>query len=237
MPTTDIVAAGRAAPAQRDSKPTREMYDELTLAYDHFNKALFAAALPPCLITLQRSKKSYGYFSADRFAHADGALTDEIALNPSHFATRRIEEVLATLVHEMVHLWQHHFGRPGRGRYHNREWAEQMKAIGLHPSADGREGAAETGEAMSHRIVAGGAFEKAAARLVGRSFRIAWADHVAAARDESSPAEGSGEDKVPKAGKWFKFECGACKQTARAKFDASLICGVDSAPMLRVDTE
>lgn len=236
--TKDIPSdAANAARTDRATKPTREMYDELTLAYDHFNRTLFDGQLPACLITLQRSKKSYGYFSADRFANANGALTDEIALNPSHFATRGIEEVLATLVHEMVHLWQHHFGSPGRGRYHNREWAEQMKSIGLHPSADGTEGAAETGEAMSHRIVAGGAFEKAAARLVGRSFRIAWADHVAAAGDASSPAEGSGEDKVAKAGKWFKFECRTCQQTARAKFDASLICGVDSAPMLRVDTE
>jgi len=30
----------------------------------------------------------------------------------------------------MVHDWQKEFGKPGRGRYHNREWAEKMKEIG-----------------------------------------------------------------------------------------------------------
>ncbi|MCK8421085.1 hypothetical protein LXA29_17020, partial [Erwinia amylovora] len=29
-------------------------------------------SLPPCLITLQREKKTYGYFSAERFVHANG---------------------------------------------------------------------------------------------------------------------------------------------------------------------
>lgn len=227
--------AANAARTDRAAKPTREMYDELVVAYDHFNRTLFEGQLPACLITLQRSKKSYGYFSADRFANANGALTDEIALNPAHFTTRAIEEVLATLVHEMVHLWQHHFGSPGRGRYHNREWAEQMKAIGLQPTADGTEGGAETGEAMSHAIVPGGAFEKAVARLVGKSFRIAWADHVKASGEPSSPAEGSGEDKVVKAGKWFKFECPDCQQTARAKYDAALRCGLDDADLVRVE--
>ena len=52
-------------------------------------------------------------------------MTDEIALNPRYFQCARSTEVLATLAHEMAHLWQHHHGKPGRGRYHNQEWAER----------------------------------------------------------------------------------------------------------------
>src|SRR5699024_9851145 len=44
-------------------KPTSEAYDELQIAYDHFNEHLFNNALPQCLITLQREKRTYGYFS------------------------------------------------------------------------------------------------------------------------------------------------------------------------------
>ncbi|EAA4127232.1 sprT domain-containing protein, partial [Salmonella enterica subsp. enterica] len=51
-------------------KPTQQTYEELQVAYDHFNEALFDGSLPPCLITLQREKKTYGYFSAERFVHA-----------------------------------------------------------------------------------------------------------------------------------------------------------------------
>ena len=91
-------------------KPTRETYDPLQQAYETLNRALFDGALPNCLITLQRHKHSYGDFCGDRFGRADGTFTDEIALNPSHFRDRSQEEILSTLAHEMVHLWQHHFG-------------------------------------------------------------------------------------------------------------------------------
>lgn len=227
--------AANAARTDRAAKPTREMYDELVVGYDHLNRTLFGGRLPACLITLQRSKKSYGYFKRDRFASAGGALADEIALNPAHFKTRTITEVLATLAHEMVHLWQHHEGAPGRGRYHNREWAEKMKEIGLQPTATGEEGGAEVGEAMHHMIVAGGPFEKAAAKLLDRKYSLSWTEHVAATGDTSGAAGGGdGEAEAPaRAGKWFKFECPACQQSARAKYDAALRCGIDGADMVR----
>lgn len=85
--------------------PTIETYNELQTAYDFFNTRLFSGDLPPCLITLQREKRTYGYFSSKRFVGSkSGQMVDEIAMNPSYFAIRSIEETLSTLVHEMVHL-------------------------------------------------------------------------------------------------------------------------------------
>ena len=96
-------------------------YNELTIAYDHFNRELFNSQLPPCLITMQRKNKAYGYFTGGRFGRRDGKeITDEIALNPSHFRARTVEQSLSTLVHEMTHLKQHHFGKPSRTGYHKR---------------------------------------------------------------------------------------------------------------------
>jgi predicted SprT family Zn-dependent metalloprotease len=134
MPMTEPVAFDGTI------KPTKETYDQIQQAYDYLNRALFRSELPNCLVTLQRRNRAYGYFSGDRFGRSDGLVTDEIALNPRHFHNRPVKEVLATLAHEMAHLWQHHHGKPGRGRYHNREWAERMKTIGLQPSATGEEG-------------------------------------------------------------------------------------------------
>src|ERR1700679_2307104 len=95
-------------------------YTSLDAAYSHFNRELFGGRLPPCLITMQRHKGAYGYFSGERFASLDDPreITDEIALNPAHFASRTTASTLSTLVHEMVHLWQHHFGTPSRVGYH-----------------------------------------------------------------------------------------------------------------------
>jgi hypothetical protein len=69
--------------------PTDQTYGDLTTAYRHFNEALFGNQLPGCLITMQRKNGSYGYFHGGRFARKDQSeVTDEIALNPSHFHAR-----------------------------------------------------------------------------------------------------------------------------------------------------
>lgn len=146
--------------------PTARTYSALIDAYAFFNARLFSGQLPPCLLTLQRRKQAYGYFSGRRFTTRDGtAITDEIALNPSHFAERTTEEILSTLVHEMVHLEQAHFGMPSRGRYHNTEWARMMRAVGLIPSDTGEPGGKETGQRVSHFIEEGGALRARLRRL------------------------------------------------------------------------
>ena len=82
--------------------PTREVYEELQRGYDHYNERLFGGQLPECVITLQRDNpRTYGYFSFKRFGHLDGAVTDEIALNPTFFAVVPLVETMQTLVHEM----------------------------------------------------------------------------------------------------------------------------------------
>lgn len=156
--------------------PTEETYEEWQLAFDHFNERLFDGELPQCLITLQREKNTMGYFSFKRFANRAGRFTDEIALNPSYFAVCGVTEALQTLVHEMCHLWQYHFGRPGRGRYHNKEWADKMESIGLMPSSTGRPGGRRTGDRVSDYPIEGGIFLRSLEELKGRGFTLRWMD-------------------------------------------------------------
>lgn len=170
-------------PSTRESEsPTSETYSELQAAYDFFNAELFAGELPACLITLQREKRSYGYFSAERFQRADGTRTDEIAMNPTYFATLPLVEILQTLCHEMVHLWQHHKGNPGRARYHNMEWGQKMKSIGLMPSDTGQPGGKVVGDCMADYPIAGGPFVTACEKLLTRDFQISWHDRFPSAR-------------------------------------------------------
>ncbi len=143
------------------TKPTAQAYAELQHAFDHFNGRLFDGQLPQCLLTLQREKKTCGYFSAQRFGDQAGQRVDEIALNPAYFAVEPLQEIMQTIVHEMVHLWQFHFGKPGRGRYHNDEWADKMQAIGLMPSSTGAPGGRRTGDHMGDYMIAGGLFDTA----------------------------------------------------------------------------
>jgi hypothetical protein len=120
--------------------------------------------------------RSMGYFSFERFVSRDQAKSDEIALNPEYFATRPVEDVLSTLVHEQVHQWQRRFGTPPRRGYHDQEFAAKMEAIGLMPSNTGTPGGKTTGEKMSHYIMANGPFIHACKELLQTSFVIVWYD-------------------------------------------------------------
>lgn len=139
-------------------KPTMQMYTFVQDAYDFFNDRLFAGKLPPCLLTLQREKNTMGYFSSNRWQGGGKQVVHEIALNPAFFITHKPLELMQTLVHEMVHLWQHEFGKPSHRAYHNTEWANKMESIGLMPSDTGKPGGKRTGQRMSDYPIEGGAF-------------------------------------------------------------------------------
>jgi hypothetical protein len=116
---------------KQKSRPTDE-YNVFQEAFDYFNARLFGGTLLPCLISLHRKSHSNGYYSNKRYeARRETAETDELALNPATFKSRTDKEILSTLVHEMVHHWQYHFGKPSDNRYHNGEWADKMEALGL----------------------------------------------------------------------------------------------------------
>ncbi len=198
--------------------PTQQTYDSLTKAYEHFNVALFGGKLPPCLITMQRYKGAYGYFSGGRFASASSPeeITDEVALNPNHFAARSAASVLSTLAHEMVHLWQHHFGTPSRTGYHNKEWAAKMREIGLIPTDSGEPGGKETGQSITHYLEAGGSFERACSAFLATGTAILYQDRA---------REGEEATRKTKAASKTKYTCPTCGVNAWAKPGVSLICG------------
>ena len=152
-------------------KPTEEIYSALNTAYDHFNAELFADRLPACVIVMHRKKGAYGYFWSEQWS--DGTESaDEIALNPDLMRSRPIAETLSTLVHEMCHLEQAHFGKPSRNGYHNKQWADMMDAVGLAPH-NVKEPSKRTGQSCSHKITEGGAFDTQCAALINDGFELA----------------------------------------------------------------
>jgi predicted SprT family Zn-dependent metalloprotease len=175
---------------------------------------------------MQRHRGAYGYFAPERFGSRDGAtITDEIALNPQHFAGRSAKKTLSTLVHEMVHLWHQHFGKPSRTGYHNKEWATKMKMVGLHPSSTGEPGGKETGQKVSHYIVEGGPYDVAFAELekqgIGELLGDRW--------NESDDAK---KARAAKAKSKTKYECEGCSLNAWAKPEAALMCGDCDLPLI-----
>lgn len=167
--------------------PTQVVYQEWQTAWEFFNKHLFKGELPPCLITLHRHPRARGYFSADRFISTNGESTSEIAMNPEYFAMQSAKSVLSTLVHEMVHGWQHYFGTDkSRKTYHNVEWAEKMSSLGLEPSSTGMPGGSRVGQKVTHYIVQGGPFDTLCDELLAKGNFVSWFDRHTAVDDENS---------------------------------------------------
>ena len=156
--------------------PTDQIYKSLISAYSHFNRELFSGDLPPVLIVLQRQAKTMGYVSPKRWRSASGEYTDELAVNPEYFLGYPLLEVLQTLVHESCHIWQHHFGNPGRRGYHNKQWANKMEEVGLMPSRTGKPGGKKTGEHVMDYAVVDGRFYEASIKLLDTGFALPWLD-------------------------------------------------------------
>jgi hypothetical protein len=181
--------------------PTLEIYSALQNAFDHFNAELFEGRLPQCLITLRSSSRAYGYMHKRRFVNIAGQQIDELGINPGYFAIQSLEEVMATLVHEMVHHWQNHFGSPLKTMPHDREWAEKMQSLGLMPSHDGQPGGKKIGRSMSDYILPEGPFIMTAKRLSDTGFELPWYDsHVsmspAQMLERRSALESTGEASI-----------------------------------------
>jgi hypothetical protein len=207
--------------------PTQSAYRHLAEAYVHFNRELFQNQLPACLITMQRRKGAYGFFAAERFASptAPANAIDEIALNPAHFSGRRPTAIFATLAQEMVHAWQHHHGKPGRLGYHNREWAQQMRRIGLIPSDTGQPGGKETGQRMRCYVEQGGVFEHACRALLDRSDVVLYHD-----RPQLEPEAKKTSGKT-------RYACPNCKLRAWARSGVSLICEACDRKLLAIPSQ
>ena len=205
---------------------TKETYLSLEEAYFEFNKRLFGGSLPECLITLQREKKTLGYYHAQIFEGKNGNTgkrTDEIALNPNHFS-RHDKEVLSTLVHEMCHLWHFHFApKKGRNGYHTKEWADKMEEVGLMPSNTGLPGGKRTGQRMTHYIIEGGSFDKVCDLLLNTGSMIHWRS----TRDDGTT---NTPKKKKKSGSRVKYTCPECKTNIWGKEGIFVMCMTCEVP-------
>lgn len=209
---------------------TTAEYSALDYAYDFYNTHLFDDCLPQCLITLQRKRRANGYFSPDRFISriVDGQTTDEIALNPDTYEERSDQDILSTLVHEMVHLWQSKFGKPSRRGYHNKEWAAKMESIGLMPTNTGEPDGKRTGERMTHFIITDGLFDFFTQQLLASGFQLTWQSANFWEFNLPSGKKRNGRSNTNKertTRNKTKYCCSFCGLNAWAKPDANLWCG------------
>ena len=106
----------------------------LNKMFDLLNAEFFEGVLSRPTITIHSTPRAYGHFSlrADTWVSKLGG-THEINVGAGTLA-RPIEEVAATLLHEMVHYYNYVCGVQDCSRgntYHNRKFKEAAEAHGL----------------------------------------------------------------------------------------------------------
>ena len=113
-------------------------------------------------------------------------------------------------------------GVPGVAEAHAMLW------VGLRPISLDNPGKM-TGQRVTHEIVAGGAFDVAADRLLATGFRFRWQAAVLTAPAGAVMPEIVKRNKV-------KFSCPDCEQNAWGAPTIRLICGKCQEPMVRCDS-
>ena len=121
---------------------------------------------------------------------------------------------MKTLVHEMVHSWQHHHGTPSRAGYHNKQWADKMEEVGLTPSSTGKPGGKRVGQSMSDYATEGGVFLSVFDELIAEGFALTWHDRMLELLTEQAGQGGtdseSEEQAEAKPKGRIKYSCGDC---------------------------
>ncbi len=86
------------------------------------------------------------------------------------------------------------------------------------------EGGQETGETITHVIIAGASFARSAERLIERGFAVTWKDVPPPASDGPEGAAAGTEGEPDKSGKRVRYCCPTCDLKAWAKHEAKLMC-------------
>lgn len=106
----------------------------LEQAFSMLNYIYFNDELPEVVITIQSSPKTNGHITTQKVWNGAEECFYEINISAEHL-NRPCEQVMATLVHEMVHLYCMEKGiadTSKNGRYHNKNFKVECEKRDLH---------------------------------------------------------------------------------------------------------
>ena len=202
----------------------------LNKLFDLLNEEFFESALSRPTITIQSTPKAYGHFSLreDTWVSKLGG-THEINIGAGTLA-RPIENVAATLLHEMVHYYNYENGIQDCSRgntYHNRRFKEAAEARGLLVTHSERYGWSHTepGDALLDFVMENGLTDILLNRNELTGYRVT-------GTGTHSGAEGGGRATKPSSTR--KYICPCCGMSVRATKAVRILCMDCTEPMMLV---
>lgn len=190
----------------------------ITNTFKYYNEKLFHNKLPEVVFAISRDNKMSGMFNPDLWEDKSGSLVHELTLNPDYINPYDVE-FHQTLIHEMCHLQQYLFGKPGKSGYHNKEFSEIMLDVGLQTSSTGTTTGSKVGRRMYDLVIEGGSFQKAFQKLQETRFE----------QLEIKPIKKNKEPTKGASGKRSKYTC-LCGLNVWGKEGLDVFCSKCNKP-------
>ena len=191
----------------------------LNKIFDLLNEEYFESALTRPVLTIQSTPQSFGHFSLreDTWVSKLGA-SHEINIGAGTLA-RPIEEVVASLLHEMVHYWNYEMGVQDCSRgntYHNRRFKEVAESRGLVVTRSEKYGWAHTAPAddLLEFVLKNGLTDILINRNEFAGFQITG----------TGTHSGTGTVSPPKKSSTRKYICPCCGMSVRATRVVRIAC-------------
>lgn len=195
------------------------------------NQHYFGGELPEVVITLKATPAAYGHFSCGKVWQAGETPQHEINIS-TYYLNRPIEDVVATLLHEMCHLYCAVKGIQDTSRgnsYHNKAFKKAAEEHGLMVEHSKKYGWTDTSPSLEllEFIETQG----------WQSLQMHEGAYIHIGRGPAGgTAAGSTETKPPKVNTHnHKWACPKCKQSVRATKIVNIICGDCGIKMEMVD--
>lgn len=191
----------------------------LNKIFDMLNAEFFESALSRPTITIQSTPRAYGHFSLreDTWVSKLGG-THEINIGAGTLS-RPIEEVAATLLHEMVHYYNCERGVQDCSRgntYHNKRFKEAAEAHGLTVAFSKKYGWSHTspGDELLNFVLENGLTDILINRNEFTGFQITG----------TGKHSGTGITTPPRTSSTRKYICPCCGNSVRATKSVNIAC-------------
>lgn len=215
------------------NKPTVEQATSLVAMAEHFNERLFKNLLDLDSIIFcwtRAHQVEFGHFSPEKWFGENGPL-HELAINANVMKNSALTDLCACMVHEMAHALQHQKGTSGRPGYHNAEFCDFMREIGLEQvnAKTGKPVAMGGGaHAVAQVVMAGDTRFNAAMQEIPDEALPAYVSEPDPEAENPGPKPEAPKPEPKKPGTRAKYTCPICGLNAWAKPGAILLCGGDA---------
>ena len=192
----------------------------LNKVFDLLNTEFFENALSRPTITIQSTPKAYGHFSLsdDTWISKLGG-THEINIGAGTLS-RPIEEICATMLHEMIHFYNYTNGVQDCSRgntYHNKRFKEAAEAHGLTVTHSDKYGWSHT--SPTEKLIDFVIENQLADILINRNEATGF--HIGKTGTHNG---GANIDRTPRTSSTRKYICPTCRMSVRATRTVRIAC-------------